>query len=546
MPGNSQRKGAIRKTGKGPTAGSGGRVKRGLEGKGPTPKAKDRPNHKVYKQRQKDERSAASRPKRRTGSTDAEWVAGRNSVVEVLRAGIPVNGVYVAEGADRDGRLREAFKLAAEQGISLLEVTKNELDRMTSGAVHQGLAARIPSYEYAHADDLLDRAAEQGEKPLIVVLDSVTDPRNLGAVVRSAAGFGAHGVVIPERRAAGMTASAWKTSAGAAARIPVAQTVNLVRQLKTYQDAGCMVIGLAADGDVDAAGPRPRRRPARGRRRLGGQGTLPPGRGDLRPAGLDPDGQPAGVAQRRRRRQRHPLCHRPSPRLTTASPRRPVASGGSPVPACSGGSPWSPSGPWSPSPSGVALFLNSSRTVVLASHDAKVQPTLGGYVVLHTGPVLPDVRLDSGAPIGLDVTLGKTNAASTGELVQRYAYIASQPEGQISKVQRLIVGMAAAAAAARRRHRPAAGRHLAGARAGPATGPARRGPAADAAVVAGLVLVLLVALVWQPWRGREPTVAGASEWTPLPRLPRSRRTGARAGRGPRGPHRRDDVGQSVG
>ncbi len=251
MPGNSQRKGAIRKTGKGPTVGSGGRVKRGLEGRGPTPKAKDRPNHKVYKQRQKEDRSATSRPKRRTGSTDAEWVAGRNSVVEVLRAGIPVNGVYVAEGADRDGRLREAFKLAAEQGISLLEVTKNELDRMTSGAVHQGLAARIPSYEYAHADDLLDRAAEQGEKPLIVVLDAVTDPRNLGAVVRSAAGFGAHGVVIPERRAAGMTASAWKTSAGAAARIPVAQTVNLVRQLKTYQDAGCMVIGLAADGDVE-------------------------------------------------------------------------------------------------------------------------------------------------------------------------------------------------------------------------------------------------------------------------------------------------------
>jgi 23S rRNA (guanosine2251-2'-O)-methyltransferase len=78
----------------------------------------------------------------------------------------------------------------------------------------------------------------------------VTDPRNLGAVIRSAAGFGAHGVVIPERRAAGMTASAWKSSAGAAARIPVAQTVNLVRQLKAFQDAGCMVVGLAADGDV--------------------------------------------------------------------------------------------------------------------------------------------------------------------------------------------------------------------------------------------------------------------------------------------------------
>jgi 23S rRNA (guanosine2251-2'-O)-methyltransferase len=250
MAGNSQRKGSIRKTTKKPTAGSGGRVRRGLEGKGPTPKAKDRPNHKVYKQRQKEERAAAARPKRRTTSTDAEWVAGRNSVVEALRAGIPVTGIYVAEGAERDGRLREAFRLAAERGLSLLEVTKVELDRMTGGAVHQGLAARIPAYEYAHPGDLLDQAKAAGEKPLIVALDSVTDPRNLGAVVRSAAGFGAHGVLIPERRAAGMTASAWKTSAGAAARIPVAQTVNLVRQLKAYQEAGCMVVGLAADGDV--------------------------------------------------------------------------------------------------------------------------------------------------------------------------------------------------------------------------------------------------------------------------------------------------------
>jgi 23S rRNA (guanosine2251-2'-O)-methyltransferase len=249
MPGNSQRKGSVRKTTKKPTAGSGGRVRRGLEGKGPTPKAKDRPNHKAYKTAKRTQKAQQGRPKRRTGG-DAEWVAGRNSVVEALREGVPVNGVYVAEGAERDGRLREAFRLSSEKGISLLEVTKAELDRMTSGAVHQGLAARIPAYEYAHPDDLLERARELGEEPLVVALDQVTDPRNLGAVVRSAAAFGAHGVVVPERRAAGMTAAAWKTSAGAAARIPVAQAVNLVRQLKSYQDAGCMVVGLAADGDV--------------------------------------------------------------------------------------------------------------------------------------------------------------------------------------------------------------------------------------------------------------------------------------------------------
>ena len=250
MPGNSQRKGAIRKSSKRPTAGSGGRVRRGLEGKGPTPKAADRPNHKAHKLKAKSEREAARRPKQRRPGHDDEWIAGRNAVVEALRAGVPVNGLYVAEGAERDGRLREAFKIAAEHGISLLEVTRGELDRRTDGAVHQGLAARIPAYEYAHPKDLLSAAAERDEAPLVVALDSVTDPRNLGAVVRSAAGFGAHGVVIPERRAARMTAAAWKTSAGAAARIRVAQVTNLVRTLKDFQDSGCQVVGLAANGDL--------------------------------------------------------------------------------------------------------------------------------------------------------------------------------------------------------------------------------------------------------------------------------------------------------
>ncbi len=252
MAGNSSRRGAIKKTGKGnPTAGSGGRVKRALEGRGPTPKAKDREGHVAYKSRKRAEKKAA--PRRRTATRaggDSEWVAGRNSVVEVLRAQMPVSAVYVAEGAERDGRLREVFRVAADRGISLLEVGRGELDRLTDGAVHQGLAARVPAYEYASPSDLLDRAAELGEPALVVALDSVTDPRNLGAVVRSAAGFGAHGVVVPERRSAGMTASAWKTSAGAAARLPVAQATNLTRALKGYQAAGCMVVGLAADGDV--------------------------------------------------------------------------------------------------------------------------------------------------------------------------------------------------------------------------------------------------------------------------------------------------------
>lgn len=250
MAGNSSRRGAIQKSSKkGAQVGSGGVRRRGLEAKGPTPKATDRPYHKAHKAAKASEGTRRG-PRKRTTS-DAEWIIGRNPVVEALREGVPVNGVYVAEGAERDGRLREAFQLAAERGISLLEVTKTELDRLTGFNGHQGLAARIPAYEYAHPEDLLDFADERNEAPLIVAIDHVTDPRNLGAIIRSAAAFGAHGVVIPDRRAAGMTAAAWKTAAGAAARMQVAQTVNMTRQLKAFQDAGCQVIGLDMDGDFE-------------------------------------------------------------------------------------------------------------------------------------------------------------------------------------------------------------------------------------------------------------------------------------------------------
>jgi 23S rRNA (guanosine2251-2'-O)-methyltransferase len=251
MAGNSNRRGAVKKSSKGnPTAGSGGRRRKGLEGKGPTPKAEDRPYHKQHKMARAAERRAAGKPKRKPGDSGPEWVAGRNAVAELLQAGVPVKAIHIAEDVRRDERIAEIFRLAAEHHVALLEVPKSELDKFTGAAVHQGVAAKLEAYEYAHPDQLLERAAEHGEPPLVVMLDGVTDPRNLGAVIRSAAGFGAHGVVIAERRAASMTASAWKSSAGAAARIPVARATNLTRQLKAYQAAGLMVIGLAADGDV--------------------------------------------------------------------------------------------------------------------------------------------------------------------------------------------------------------------------------------------------------------------------------------------------------
>ena len=163
----------------------------------------------------------------------------------------------------------------------MLEVTRSELDRLTDRAVHQGLALKVPAYEYADPSDLLDAAHAAREPALVVVLDSVTDPRNLGAVVRSAGAFGAHGVVVQERRAAGMTASAWKASAGAAARVPVARAVNVTRQLKEYQQAGLMVVGLDAEGDRRDRRPRCRHRRTRARGRQRGEGPVSPGPRDV-------------------------------------------------------------------------------------------------------------------------------------------------------------------------------------------------------------------------------------------------------------------------
>ncbi len=255
MAGNSQRRNRRTTSKKGPQVGSGGQRRRGLEGKGPTPPAEMRKGH--AKQRAANAKSKrAAAPLRRAaggrgGKASSELVVGRNPVVEALRAEIPSTALYVLQYIDSDDRVREAIKLATERGIPLMEAPRPELDRMTDRMNHQGLALQIPPYEYAHPEDLTAAAADEGADPLIVALDGVTDPRNLGAIVRSVAAFGGHGVVVPERRAAGMTAGAWKTSAGTAARVPVARATNLTRTLEAYQKEGLTVIGLAADGELE-------------------------------------------------------------------------------------------------------------------------------------------------------------------------------------------------------------------------------------------------------------------------------------------------------
>ncbi|MDH6237857.1 23S rRNA (guanosine(2251)-2'-O)-methyltransferase RlmB [Cryobacterium sp. CG_9.6] len=295
------RTGSVRKGSRGGQVGSGGQGRQALEGKKPTPKAEDRPYHPAGKKKAAKERFVAaggfaSRPskdaagdaprggarggsrgasqgargasqpgQRSTGNSggggastrrakqvdEHEIVTGRNSVVEALRAKIPATTLYIASRIEMDERVKEVLLMATSRNIPILEVMRPELDRLAGrDSVHQGLALKVPAYEYAHPMELLQLTISRGHKPLFVALDGITDPRNLGAIIRSTAAFGGHGVIVPQRRSVGVTASAWKTSAGAAARTPVAMASNLTQTLKALKEQGVFVLGLDGDGDV--------------------------------------------------------------------------------------------------------------------------------------------------------------------------------------------------------------------------------------------------------------------------------------------------------
>ncbi|MFC7549767.1 23S rRNA (guanosine(2251)-2'-O)-methyltransferase RlmB [Plantactinospora sp. GCM10030261] len=303
MPGNSQNRSRRVTSKRGASKGSGGKHRDALAGRGRTLPADERPWHKGYSGteklpqrtawKQEKERRAAAEEGRtpkigKPGTKDTTWgkgggrgvpparagrggaparsgprvapgrrsnpareapelIVGRNPVLESLRTQVPATALYVAQGIDIDDRVNEIVRTASDRGIALLEISRAELDRMTGGVLHQGVGLQVPPFAYEPFDDLVAAALEQ-TAPLLVALDGVTDPRNLGAVIRSAAAFGAHGVLVPERRASGITATAWRTSAGAAARVPVSQVTNLTRSLKACQKAGFLVVGLDADG----------------------------------------------------------------------------------------------------------------------------------------------------------------------------------------------------------------------------------------------------------------------------------------------------------
>ena len=184
-------------------------------------------------------------------------IEGRNAVTEALRAGTPIDKIFLARG-ETDATLGHIAAAARDKGVVVVECDRRKLDFMSRTHSHQGVIAQAAVREYASVDDILNAAREKGEPPLIVVCDELSDPHNLGAVLRTAECAGAHGVIIPKRRSAGLTAVVAKTSAGAVSHIPVARVPNLPALLKELKDEGVWVFGTAADGllyDADLKGP---------------------------------------------------------------------------------------------------------------------------------------------------------------------------------------------------------------------------------------------------------------------------------------------------
>ncbi|MGO1538034.1 MAG: 23S rRNA (guanosine(2251)-2'-O)-methyltransferase RlmB [Leucobacter sp.] len=265
------RPGAVRKKSRGKAVGTGGQGRQALEGRGPTPKAEDRPYHPAGKAKAARERLNAARDRHATSgrggrtpdrssrggkkADEVELVTGRNAVLEALRTKVPATALYVASKIEMDDRVREMLRIAVKANVPVLEVMRPELDRMTDrDTVHQGVVLKVPPMEYAHPMELLDKVVDSDATPLLVALDGVTDPRNLGAIIRSVAAFGGQGVIVPQRRSAGLNSASWKTSAGAAARIPVAMASNLNQTLKEMKKQGVFIIGLDGDGEVELPG----------------------------------------------------------------------------------------------------------------------------------------------------------------------------------------------------------------------------------------------------------------------------------------------------
>lgn len=174
-------------------------------------------------------------------------VAGRNAVMETLKNGQRIDTVYIARGAV-GGSIGKIVSMAKDGGYPVKEISQEKLDAMSGSTPNQGVAMTLSAVEYAEVEDILARAAEKGEEPFLIIADEIEDPHNLGALIRTAETAGAHGVIIPKRRNVGMTSAVFKTSAGAAAHLPVARVANLAATVDELKEMGIWVYGTDMEG----------------------------------------------------------------------------------------------------------------------------------------------------------------------------------------------------------------------------------------------------------------------------------------------------------
>ena len=188
----------------------------------------------------------------------SEQIEGRNAVLEAFRSGKCVDKLFILDGC-QDGPVRTIAREARKTGTIINYVSKERLDQLSETHAHQGVIAQVAAYDYSTVDEILARAEEKGEAPFLIILDNVEDPHNLGAIIRTANLAGAHGVIIPKRRAVGLTSTVAKTSAGAINYTPVAKVTNIVRTIEELKEKGiwfvCADMGGETMYDLDLTGP---------------------------------------------------------------------------------------------------------------------------------------------------------------------------------------------------------------------------------------------------------------------------------------------------
>lgn len=180
---------------------------------------------------------------------EREYIIGKNPVIEALKSEREVNKIWIAEGSQR-GQMNTITQLAKEQGVLVQFVPKKKIDQMAEGN-HQGVIAQVAAYQYAELDDLFHQANEKNEQPFFLLLDEIEDPHNLGSILRTADAAGAHGIIIPKRRAVGLTYTVAKASTGAIEYIPVTRVTNLVRTIEELKERGVWIAGTDAKGTDD-------------------------------------------------------------------------------------------------------------------------------------------------------------------------------------------------------------------------------------------------------------------------------------------------------